>query len=81
MNRLSNIVKSSRWFLGFLERNAHWRRRYDHNYLRVTRVIKSLRLLISDEEADIFYKLFIELLDDKHKEKINSLTLAYWENA
>ena len=22
----SNIVKSSKWFLGFLERNAHWRR-------------------------------------------------------
>tara|TARA_Y100000746_G_C15322435_1_gene374281 strand:- start:10 stop:459 length:450 start_codon:yes stop_codon:yes gene_type:complete len=77
----SNIVKSSKWFLGFLERNAHWRRRQDHNYLRVTRIIKSLRLLVSDEEADSFYKLFMELLDDKHKKKINPLTLSYWENA
>ena len=77
----SNIVKSSKWFLSFLKRNSHWRRKHDHNYLRVTRVIKSLRLLVSDEEADIFYKLFMELLDDRHKEKINSLTLSYWENA
>ena len=77
----TNIVKSSKWFLSFLKRNSHWRRKHDHNYLRVTRVIKSLRLLVSDEEADIFYKLFMELLDDTHKEKINSLTLSYWENA
>ena len=77
----SNIVKSSKWFLGFLERNAHWRRRHDHNYLRVTRVIKSLRLLVSDEEADAFYKLFLELLDEKHKTKINPLTLSCWQNA
>ena len=76
-----NIVKSSKWFLSFLKRNSHWRRKHDHNYLRVTRVIKSLRLLVSDEEADIFYKLFMELLDDRHKEKINSITLSYWENA
>ena len=82
-NHLSktNIVKSSKWFLSFLKRNSHWRRKHDHNYLRVTRVIKSLRLLVSDEEADIFYKLFMELLDDRHKEKINSLTLSYWKNA
>ena len=54
----SNIVKSSKWFLGFLERNTHWRRRHDHNYLRVTRIIKSIRLLVSDEEADEFYNYF-----------------------
>ena len=77
----SNIVKSSKWFLSFLERNSHWRRRHDHNYLRITRIIKSLRLLVSDEEADIFYKLFTELLDDGLKKKINPLTFFYWENA
>ncbi len=77
----NNIVKSSKWFLSFLERNSHWRRRQDHNYLRITRIIKSLRLLVSDEEADIFYKLFTELLDDGLKKKINPLTFFYWENA
>ena len=77
----SNIVTSSKWFLSFLERNTHWRRRHDHNYLRITRIIKSLRLLVSDEEANKFYESFIELIDESHRSKINLTTLSYWENA
>ncbi len=76
-----NIIKSSRWFLSFLERNSHWKKRHDHNYLRITRIIKSLRLLVSDREANKFYKLFMSLLDESLKLKINSITLSYWENA
>tara|TARA_A100001015_G_scaffold213248_1_gene239175 strand:- start:59 stop:508 length:450 start_codon:yes stop_codon:yes gene_type:complete len=76
-----NIVKSSQWFLSFLERNSHWKRRYDHNYYRISRIIKSLRLLVSDEDADMFYKSFMLLIDEQHKAKINSITLNYWENA
>ena len=41
----ANLVKSARWFLGFLERNNRWITKYNHNHLRITRVIKSLRLL------------------------------------
>jgi len=77
----SNIVTSSKWFLSFLERNTHWRRRHDHNYLRITRIIKSLRLLVSDEEANKFYESFIELIDESLRSKINLTTLSYWENA
>ena len=77
----SNIVTSSKWFLSFLERNTHWRRRHDHNYLRITRIIKSLRLLVSDEEANKFYESFIELIDESLRLKINLTTLSYWENA
>ena len=77
----SNIVTSSSWFLSFLERNTHWRRKHDHNYLRITRIIKSLRLLVSDEEANKFYESFIELIDESLRSKINLTTLSYWENA
>ena len=77
----SNIVTSSKWFLSFLERNTHWRSRHDHNYLRITRIIKSLRLLVSDEEANKFYESFIELIDESLRSKINLTTLSYWENA
>ncbi len=76
-----NIVKSSQWFLSFLERNSHWKRKHDHNYYRISRIIKSLRLLVSDEDADMFYKSFMLLIDEQHKAKINSITLNYWENA
>ena len=50
----ANLAESARWFLGFLERNDHWIIKYNHNHLRITRVIKSLRLLASDKAADEF---------------------------
>ena len=56
-----NLVKSASWFLGFLERNDHWITRYDHNHLRITRAIKSLRLLTSDQAADEFRDKVIAL--------------------
>jgi len=76
----SNIVKSSKWFLSFLERNSHWRRRHDHNYLRITRIIKSLRLLVSDDEADTFYQLMLNILTEEDRLKINSETLEFWKS-
>ena len=76
-----SVLKSSKWFLGFLDRNRHWRRRQDHNYLRITRIIKSLRLLVSDQEADSFYQSILSILNDEDKSKINYETLSYWNNA
>ena len=76
-----NIVKSSKWFLSFLARNSHWKRKHDHNYFRVTRIIKSLRLLVSDQEANKFYESFMQLVDENLKSKINLTTLTYWQNA
>ena len=83
VNKLAteNIVKSSKWFLLFLTRNSHWKRKHDHNYLRVTRIIKSLRLLVSDQEANKFYESFMQLIDENLISRINSTTLDYWENA
>ena len=62
---IENLEKSARWFLGFLERNDHWVTNYDHNHLRITRIIKSLRLLASDEAADEFRDKVIALAGDK----------------
>ena len=60
----ANLAKSARWFLGFLERNNHWVTKYNHNHLRITRVIKSLRLLASDEAADEFRDKVLALAGD-----------------
>ena len=60
----ANLAKSARWFLGFLERNDHWVTKYNHNHLRITRVIKSLRLLASDEAADEFRDKVLALAGD-----------------
>ena len=36
----ASLAKSARWFLGFLERHDHWIIKYNHNHLRITRVLK-----------------------------------------
>ena len=48
----ANLEKSAQWYLGFLKRNDHWIKSYDHNHLRITRMIKSSRLLSDDRCAE-----------------------------
>ena len=74
-----SLIKSSLWFLGFLQRNNHWKRRYDHNQLRITRAIESLRLLVSNEEADSFRESVLSLLEPAYR--ISERTLKRWKNA
>ena len=75
-----NLKESARWFLGFLKRNDHWITCYNHNHLRITRAIKSLRLLASDQAADAFRDKIIALAG-------NNLTLVdeeardFWNSA
>ena len=73
-----NIMKSSFWFLSFLKRNTHWKSKYDHNQLRITRVIECLRLLVGDNEADNFYQSVLALCPNSI---VNKTTLEFWKNA
>ena len=74
-----NLRNSAEWFLGFLRRNPAWRERYNHNQLRITRAIKSLRILVSDHEADNFRSEIMEMVDTS--DLINQEALAYWRDA
>ena len=51
-------------FLEFLSVNDHWKQRYNHNHLRISRAIQSLRLLHSWELADWFYNRVKEFAGD-----------------
>ena len=75
----SNILKSSYWFLGFLKRTNHWKSGYNHNQLRITRIIECLKLLVSDEEAKKFHNDVMSLIDDENK--INKVTTKFWQDA
>jgi len=50
----TNIQRSVLRHKEFLASTTKWRSGYDHNHLRISRVIKSLRLLVSDEAANGF---------------------------
>ena len=75
-----NLSKSAEWYFDFLRRNNFWRKPHDHNHLRITRVIKSLRLLCGDDEADYFKEQFWQLLGTDISQ-IPSRTIEYWEDA
>ena len=76
----ANLAKSARWFLGFLERNNHWVTKYNHNHLRITRVIKSLRLLASHEAADEFRDKVLALAVD-NLNLIDQKARGFWANS
>ena len=76
---VNNIIQSSKWFFSFLERNMYWNSQYNHNQLRITRVIECLRLLVSDEAADNFYNNILKLIKDNNE--VNMRTLNFWKNA
>ena len=75
----SNFKQSYEWFLGFLGRNPKWQKGYDHNQLRITRIIKSLNLLSSYENALAFYQSMVKLIKDDHS--ISQTTYDYWVEA
>ena len=74
-----NLMKSAAWFLGFLGRNKSWTSGYDHNQLRITRAIESLRLLVSDEAANEFFQSILSR--GKDPAAINPTTIKFWEEA
>ena len=51
-------------FLEFLSVNDHWKQHYNHNHLRISRAILSLRILHSWELADWFYSKVKEFSGD-----------------
>ena len=51
-------------FLEFLSITEHWKQSYNHNHLRISRAIQSLRLLHSWELADWFYNKVKEFAGD-----------------
>jgi len=59
-----NLIKSSEWFLSFLCRNDPWKHRYNHNQLRITRMIESLRLLVSNKEADQCKETILKMIPE-----------------
>ena len=76
----ANLAKSARWFLGFLERHDCWIAKYNHNHLRITRVIRSLRLLASDMAADGFRDKVLALAGD-NLNLVDQKARGFWTNS
>ena len=76
----ANLQKSAQWYLGFLQRNNHWIKSYDHNHLRITRAIKSVAMLESKNLAISFRESVLGCIGSR-KAIINPNSLGFWGRA
>ena len=76
----TNLINAKDWYLSFLFRNSHWKKKHDHNHLRITRVIKCLRLLLGDKEADDFKQKVYDMVASRIM-LIDEAAKRYWSKA
>jgi hypothetical protein len=58
----------------------HWLTRFDHNHLRITRIIRSLRVLGLEQNAGAFYRCLFEV-NNQFKSHLGPRSLEYWKRA
>lgn len=72
-----NVERSTDWFLGFLARSTDWLAPCDHNHLRITRMIRSNRLLLGELAAESARNRVLQLLK-KSKGKVGETAIGFW---
>ena len=65
---------------GFAAKSRGWLHAGDHNHLRLTRILTSLRLLGRDDHSQALYRCLAGIAGD-HPHAISATTLDYWRKA
>lgn len=76
MTKSRQIVKAS----NFDVRRKKWIKINNHNYLRITRILKSLVLFGLNDEANNFLNILIQLKSE-YSNLINDISIVYWKEA
>lgn len=63
----------------FYEDNDFWLRAGDHNHLRITRILKSIALLNTKENARDFYDFILRRVDSA--KPVTDESLQYWKQS
>ena len=63
------------------ERTAQWVRPHDHNFLRISRILRCLHLLGCPQAASAFLAALEELARGDAGRTVGAVTLAYWRTA
>lgn len=69
--------------IDFQRKSRFWLRRFDHNHLRITRIIRCLRVLGLEEEAAEFYKALVRVgtPGPEGRGGVSPMTLMFWKRA
>lgn len=70
------IIRAPHWRTSF----RNWAVRFDHNHLRITRILRCLRILGLQVECDAFFKALKDVFDDPAF-SISDRTMTYWKRA
>ena len=75
-----NLRRAAARMLAFYEANDHWLTSFDHNHLRITRIIRCLALILGRAEAEAFRNR-IEVRVMAAREPVNARSRRYWREA
>jgi hypothetical protein len=64
----------------FAVRSSNWLTPGNHNHLRLTRILRSLRLLGLESEAQALFRALSQLYES-HPGRITFRTYEFWKNA
>ncbi|KAL8762588.1 MAG: hypothetical protein Q9184_001442 [Pyrenodesmia sp. 2 TL-2023] len=64
----------------FPEASPNWVKRFDHNHLRITRIIRSCRVLGLEDEALAFHEA-LKMVAQENQGVISQKSLMYWQRA
>lgn len=77
---VANLRAAAARMRDFYARTRHWLVPADHNHLRITRIIKSLRLLAGDAEADAFKTVILDMVGFSGA-SISARSMGFWAMA
>lgn len=75
-----NILRAADRMADFYAANDHWLVPADHNHLRITRIIRALRLLVGHEEARDFHDAMMNRVAHAGW-PIPPKSLSFWKDA
>ena len=75
-----NIDRATAMMAGFYARRTHWLAQHDHNHLRITRIVRSVRLLRGAEPARAFLDGILARVEAAGT-PVSARSLEYWRDA
>lgn len=75
-----NLGRARDRMLAFYRENDHWLTAFDHNHLRITRIIRCVALILGEEAAQRFHDE-IRALVESAGNPVNADSLRYWRDA
>ena len=75
-----NMRRALRRMTDFYTANDHWLREEDHNHLRISRILTSVRSLLGEDAARSFYNMLMDRITEPQAH-VSEYNLRYWKEA